>query len=936
MMPLVVTPGTQNVPVTAGANVQLAPGRYASVTTKSQSVLSLSAGRYELNSLDIHSKAALAVDTTNGPVVLLVRSAVGLAGSVATSGPSGRFILGFTGTQAVNVDGPFRGSVFAPYAALSLRAHQHSAGIQGSFFAKSVKIEQHTSVQFEAFEHWSRLFGLRPILTCLSQSRVDSAAGLFGYENETMGPIELALGADNRLEGTSFSTPSTLFQPGLNPYAFYGYFDPSQGSATWSILGTSVTAESGSLRCTATDVIPVPTQTLDLTIDAPGEPSAAATARAVSNFYGPGYSTAPVPPAPFAAASMTLSTFAGPTGPRFRLRVTEVTRGDDGCGDNDPVFKSVIIGGHELGPRDMQECAEENNCDELFDAPLDLEAAEVEATFDVWDDDALLCGGDDRQFYLKLRFNAVTGANVGGSIDEFDPSESRFVDVGSRCVRTRDGDGFCWSVEVIRPTEVCFDWPADFVDSGPWSNGASEDYYAARGVQAFPASRALASVTLIADGAVRYAFDGVLDERGCIPKDRLPDPFAWGREDNLRAAFFLRPVMCADPTGAACAESTTSSLGAANIVVADSENASTPRFCTAFAERAADAPSACRTVTAAEGAFAGWPNGYGPPMLRINATDVGTKDSITPTTRVAAVVSHALERERETGGDLSVVLGLVERRYAGATPTIFANQECPSIRGTACTSGNRLYLEPDFVQRPGVFGSNRFKFVVGHELGHFFQHASQGTLAKSYGTDDINPVCACRHVPLVDGSHCIQSMETANAAQSEGYAHFLAAKLWNRDTDADCTFGYYKEFLDTTCRSGAEECGLDPEPDPGRPALSLTKPPYPISCTEKRRWRNTHCLDSTATDDKLTQGVEMDWLAFYWAINTGQAAERWPTRQIHDAYRSACGAATGEGCRQATVSWAQLRGAAFAVAETNEHARFLEDTGRETRVDDQP
>jgi hypothetical protein len=134
-------------------------------------------------------------------------------------------------------------------------------------------------------------------------------------------------------------------------------------------------------------------------------------------------------------------------------------------------------------------------------------------------------------------------------------------------------------------------------------------------------------------------------------------------------------------------------------------------------------------------------------MLRINAQQVGTQDSLTPTTRVAAVVGQALRREAETGGDLSIALGLVERRFSAATPTIFANESCPTIPNTACTQVNNLFLEPDFIQRPGVFGSNRFKFVVGHELGHFFQQSSQGKLHADYSGDDVNPLCACRHVP---------------------------------------------------------------------------------------------------------------------------------------------------------------------------------------------
>jgi hypothetical protein len=928
VLPLVVSPGSERISLRAGASRELAPGRYASITTEPRSTVRLSAGRYEFDSVDLHATARLAVDASDGPVILLVRSTLALAGEVTTIGREGSFMLGFTGTQPARIEAAFHGSVFAPYASLSLRAQMQSMGIVGSFFARRIRVEEQTAVRFEPFQHWSRLFGLRPILTCLSRARVDSAAGLFGYENETSSPIEIALGPDNRLDGASFNAPPTVFSPGLTPYAFYGYFDPSRGSATWSVLGTAATADGGSIRCTATDVVPGPTGDEVVTIDAPGEPSDAARARAVPNFYGPGYTTVPMAAKSFSPARGVFRTLAAPTGPRFRIRVTNVTRGDDGCGDNDPVFRSVVVAGQELGPRDMQDCAAAGNCNELFDASLDLSVPTVEAAFDVWDDDAFLCGSDDHQFRARLIFDARTGATLGGSLDGFEPAESKFIDPGSSCLRTRDGDGFCWSVEVIRPTEVCFEWPADFVDSGPWSDGAAEDFFAARGVQAFPATRALARVVLADETHVRYSFEGILDGRGCIAPSQLPNPEDWARGSNFRVEFSVRPVMCGDPSGVQCAQNFSMGDGAANIVVADSESAGRPNFCTVYAERESDAPAGCRTVSAAQNAFASWPPGKGPELLRINANQVGTQDSITPTTRVAAVVSHALARETGTGGDLSIALGLVERRYASQTPTIFANQECPRFPGTSCTDRNQLYLEPDFVQRPGVFGSNRFKFVVAHELGHFFQHSSQGTLLVNYDSDDVNPLCACRHVPPVDARHCIQSLETVASSQSEGYAHFLAAKIWNRTDEPNCTFAYYKEFLDTECRPGAEQC----IPDPDHSELQRTRPPYPIACTARVRWRNTHCLDSTATPDKLRQGVELDWLAFYWGINRGtDATTRWTTRLIHDAYVSACG---GQACRGTAVAWPQLRAGAAAVSSATQNDIFNE-VGRDARVDDQ-
>jgi hypothetical protein len=175
----------------------------------------------------------------------------------------------------------------------------------------------------------------------------------------------------------------------------------------------------------------------------------------------------------------------------------------------------------------------------------------------------------------------------------------------------------------------------------------------------------------------------------------------------------------------------------------------------------------------------------------------------------------------------------------------------------------------------------------------------------------------------------MQSLETVTSAQNEGYAHVLSAKMWNRTDEPNCTFGYYKEFLDRECRPGAEQC----EPDPVVPSLQRTRPPFPISCTARVRWRNTQCLDATATPDKLKQGVELDWLAFYWGINSASDSSRWTTRLLHDAYVKACG---GHPCKEDEVEWAQLQEASAAVATTNEQAALLATIGRDARVDDQP
>lgn len=142
VMPLKVTPGTDAFVVAPGGSMDLQPGRYAALSTKPFSTA------YELDTLELHAKASLVVDTSNGPVIVLVKRRLDLSGEVTTSGPSGSFMIGVTGVEPARIGGAFHGSVFAPYAQISLRAHQHGAGIVGQFFAKSVRVEEHTASRF--------------------------------------------------------------------------------------------------------------------------------------------------------------------------------------------------------------------------------------------------------------------------------------------------------------------------------------------------------------------------------------------------------------------------------------------------------------------------------------------------------------------------------------------------------------------------------------------------------------------------------------------------------------------------------------------------------------------------------------------------------------------------------------------------------------------
>jgi hypothetical protein len=113
-----------------------------------------------------------------------------------------------------------------------------------------------------------------------------------------------------------------------------------------------------------------------------------------------------------------------------------------------------------------------------------------------------------------------------------------------------------------------------------------------------------------------------------------------------------------------------------------------------------------------------------------------------------------------------------------------------------------------------------------------------------------------------DATHCLQSLEESGAAQIEGFAQFYAAKAWNREEQSDCVRAYNKNFLDGQCKPGAAGC-IQYASD-----LWISQPPFPLDCATPVKWRNTNCVNAQSSPDALSQGVELDWMGFFWAVNT--------------------------------------------------------------------
>jgi hypothetical protein len=141
------------VDVEPGQSKTISAGAYGSVAIKSNATLTLGSGTYTMTSLDIEPQATVKINSTRGSVVVTVQQAIVFnGGSIVDSGnpQAPDFLLGYVGTQAVNVATPFNGAIFAPHASLTLHT-VGAPGYTGQFYAQDLEAGAHMTVTHRAY-----------------------------------------------------------------------------------------------------------------------------------------------------------------------------------------------------------------------------------------------------------------------------------------------------------------------------------------------------------------------------------------------------------------------------------------------------------------------------------------------------------------------------------------------------------------------------------------------------------------------------------------------------------------------------------------------------------------------------------------------------------------------------------------------------------------
>jgi hypothetical protein len=181
--------------------------------------------------------------------------------------------------------------------------------------------------------------------------------------------------------------------------------------------------------------------------------------------------------------------------------------------------------------------------------------------------------------------------------------------------------------------------------------------------------------------------------------------------------------------------------------------------------------------------------------------------------------------------------------------------------------GNSVYLylplPPPPLGEP-QFHTALFKFAVAHELGHTVHTSRYGNPNDSAYSipNDAPALCRCDHVPHNQQSHCLNSTDGAARGQVEGFAHFFAAKTWNGNIGAGCTFAYYKPFLEANS--------------------TISRAPVAKTCSGPVLWYESHC-NNVGTEN------EWDWMNFFRAGDLDPAATRMDVADLTKAYVAACG-----------------------------------------------
>lgn len=158
-----------------GQTGTLSPGIYTSVSIKTGARVTLTAGTYVIDSLDLEPQGVLNLDTSQGELDVYVDTSVIWRG--AETGDGTKFILGYLGTGMLDLESPLAGLALAPFGTLQLVST--AAGYTGAFYGKDVILQPGVQVTSAPTPLLIGSVTVSPTRVCVGQQaevRVDASA----------------------------------------------------------------------------------------------------------------------------------------------------------------------------------------------------------------------------------------------------------------------------------------------------------------------------------------------------------------------------------------------------------------------------------------------------------------------------------------------------------------------------------------------------------------------------------------------------------------------------------------------------------------------------------------------------------------------------------------------------------------------------------------
>jgi hypothetical protein len=191
---------------------------------------------------------------------------------------------------------------------------------------------------------------------------------------------------------------------------------------------------------------------------------------------------------------------------------------------------------------------------------------------------------------------------------------------------------------------------------------------------------------------------------------------------------------------------------------------------------------------------------------------------------------------------------------AGNQELFAHNSGCSDGGGGSCMESNTLAIQT-------LNSGARRKFLIGHEVGHWWHQKWGGSFGGSYFIS--NPSGAACDSVGIPGDHALRSLEYQKAAYIEGFAHYLSALAFNDHASQSASFQYYKIFIPTDYDNDVVNVEIGP------------------TGGATNAWTNEcgcpGCDSGVANVDATDLGTELDWLRAFWDFRTDPPANTQPT-----------------------------------------------------------